>query len=185
MHPHSKRQTLAGIKPLPKLLETPILRRAAVLKQRTVHRWRRHMLLGRKHAFLHTSSLCNYWLSSIAVLLCFLSATWGHTMADTGISPTAIIAAIFFPLDFVGLFIALHAARNTQMKSSIHAPVVPAGAPRDAETKKYRITVLGPFPKPESLGMALSVVDIVKIFVFKKNLQKWPQEVQLKILCMR
>ncbi|KAJ6525775.1 hypothetical protein B0H19DRAFT_1198996, partial [Mycena capillaripes] len=74
-----------------------------------------------------------------------------------------IIAAIFFPLDFVGLFIALHAARNTQMKSSIHAPVVPAGAPRDAETKKYRITVLGPFPKPESLEMASgsTVKDIV------------------------
>lgn len=110
MHPHGKTQTLVGTKPLPKLLQTPILRRAAVLKQRTVHQWRRHRFLGRKHAkhaFLHTSLLCNYWLVCIAVLLCFLSATWGHTLAKTGISPTAIIAAILFPLDFVGLFIAL------------------------------------------------------------------------------
>lgn len=100
-------QPRAPHRPPAKFLQTPILRRSAVLKQRTVHRWRRHIFLGRKHAkqvFLRTSSLCNYWLSSFAALLCFLSATWGHLMADTEISRKSILAAMFFPLDFVLLF---------------------------------------------------------------------------------
>jgi hypothetical protein len=52
------------------------------------------------------------------------------------------------------------AARSSQMKSSIHAPVVSSSTPGDAETRKYRITVLGPFPKPESLGMVFSAADM-------------------------
>lgn len=96
-------------KPLPKDLQTPILRRAAVLKQRTVHRWRHHMLLGKKHAFLRASSLYNYWLSFFAVSLCFISGTWAHShlTSDTGISLTAIIVATSFPLEFIALFIGL------------------------------------------------------------------------------
>lgn len=47
---------------------------------------------------------------------------------------------------------------------SINDPIVPARAPGDAETKKYRITVLGPFSKPASLGMVSSAVNIVKNF---------------------
>lgn len=108
---HPLRTTVRSLvnKSLPKNLQTPILRRAAVLRQRTVHRWRHHMFLGKKNAFLRASSLYNYWLSFFAVSLCFLSVTWAHShlTADTGISLTAIVVATSFPLEFAALFIGL------------------------------------------------------------------------------
>ncbi|KAJ7850959.1 hypothetical protein B0H13DRAFT_1905436 [Mycena leptocephala] len=104
------------------------------------------------------SLFCYVWLSFVAMVLCFLVATWAQIMAVTGISPGSILATTAFPLDFLVLFIGLLAARNVQMKSTIISPVI--AKPGIPSTKLYRLTVLGPFRKPASIGKTAFVQEM-------------------------
>jgi hypothetical protein len=88
---------------LPKFIKhppDPTIRQSTVRKLRTVYQWKRHKCLGRKYAFKRMSLFCYVWLSFVAMVLCFLVATWAQIMAVTGISPGSILATTAFPLDF-------------------------------------------------------------------------------------
>ncbi|KAJ6609140.1 hypothetical protein B0H10DRAFT_1954877 [Mycena sp. CBHHK59/15] len=132
-------------------LRNPINLQVAIRKQR-VYRWRRHMLLGKAFAFRRITSLCKIWLSCLALSLCLLSAISSHLLANNG---SLWYIAVTFPLDFVLMVVVLLVSRHLQMKSSVKLshPHSSKTQLNTTESKKLRITVLGPFPKPGHLDM--------------------------------
>ncbi|KAJ6576289.1 hypothetical protein B0H10DRAFT_1963532 [Mycena sp. CBHHK59/15] len=128
-------------------LRNPINRQVAIRKQR-VYRWRRHMLLGKAFAFRRITSLCKIWLSCLALSLCLLSAIWSHLLANNG-------SLWYIAVTFVLMVVVLLVSRHLQMKSSakLSHPRSSKTQLNTTESKKLRITVLGPFPKPVHLDM--------------------------------
>jgi hypothetical protein len=96
-----------GLKyPVQTSLRNPIIRRAAICKER-YHRWRKHIYLGRKSAFNWASCFYGTWILSLGFILGGLSVVWGQLSPRQEDSLLSCVARATFVVDYLLISIAL------------------------------------------------------------------------------